>query len=181
MAGHKRTVVNIKRRCAGQRALSPAIDRCDAAEQCRRAPSRGGQAHPRRPRQLRHPQTSQSIGLAVAPSALDFSLTPTSASWLNAVENFFSKMTRQRIRRGVFRSVADLQAAINAYLADDNTQPQAVRLDQIRRRHSRQTRPPPCTICLIQWATCHGRRSSGPRPVPGGSPAVSAEYYACGS
>jgi hypothetical protein len=32
------------------------------------------------------------------------------------VENFFSKMTRQRIRRGVFRSVVDLQVAINAYL-----------------------------------------------------------------
>jgi hypothetical protein len=30
------------------------------------------------------------------------------------VENFFSKMTRQRIRRGVLRSVVDLQAAINA-------------------------------------------------------------------
>jgi hypothetical protein len=42
-----------------------------------------------------------------------FHFTPISASWLNAVENFFSKMTRQRIRRGVFRSVADLQAAIN--------------------------------------------------------------------
>jgi hypothetical protein len=31
-----------------------------------------------------------------------FHFTPTSASRLNAVENFFSKMTRQRIRRGVF-------------------------------------------------------------------------------
>ena len=50
-----------------------------------------------------------------------FHFTPTSASWLNAVENFFSKMTRQRIRRGVFRSIADLQTAINAYLADHNT------------------------------------------------------------
>jgi transposase len=50
-----------------------------------------------------------------------FHFTPTSASWLNAVENFFSKMTRQRIRRGVFRSIADLQAAINAYLAEHNT------------------------------------------------------------
>ncbi len=49
-----------------------------------------------------------------------FHFTPTSASWLNAVENFFSKMTRQRIRRGVFRSIADLQAAINAYLAEHN-------------------------------------------------------------
>ena len=47
-----------------------------------------------------------------------FHFTPTAASWLNAVENFFSKMTRQRIRRGVFRSIADLQAAIKAYLAE---------------------------------------------------------------
>jgi len=39
------------------------------------------------------------------------------------VENFFSKMTRQRIRRGVFRSVVDLQAAINAYLAEHNDNP----------------------------------------------------------
>jgi transposase len=52
-----------------------------------------------------------------------FHFTPTSASWLNAVENFFSKMTRQRIRRGVFRSIADLQAAINAYLAEHNANP----------------------------------------------------------
>lgn len=52
-----------------------------------------------------------------------FHFTPTSASWLNAVETFFSKMTRQRIRRGVFRSIADLQAAINAYLAEHNVNP----------------------------------------------------------
>src|SRR5277367_1234418 len=52
-----------------------------------------------------------------------FHFTPTSASWLNAVENFFSKMTRQRIRRGVFRSIADLQAAIKAYLAEHNASP----------------------------------------------------------
>jgi len=52
-----------------------------------------------------------------------FHFTPTSASWLNAVENFFSKMTRQRIRHGVFCSIADLQAAINAYLAEHNASP----------------------------------------------------------
>jgi hypothetical protein len=39
------------------------------------------------------------------------------------VEDFFSKMSRQRIRRGVFRSVVDLQAAINAYLAEHNANP----------------------------------------------------------
>jgi hypothetical protein len=32
-------------------------------------------------------------------------------------------MTRQRIRRGIFRSVVDLQAAIHAYLAEHNASP----------------------------------------------------------
>jgi hypothetical protein len=39
------------------------------------------------------------------------------------VENFFSKMTRQRIRRGVFHSIVDLQTAINAYLAEHSASP----------------------------------------------------------
>ena len=69
------------------------------------------------------PREGGGVGLAGAPSALDLPLHPTSASWLNAVENFFSKMTRQRIRRGIFRSVVDLQAAINAYLAEHNANP----------------------------------------------------------
>ena len=38
--------------------------------------------------------------------------TPTSASWLNQVERFFSLITEDRIRRGVFRTVAELEAAI---------------------------------------------------------------------
>ena len=46
--------------------------------------------------------------------------TPTSASWLNAVEGFFSAITRRRIRRGVFKSVADLEDAIKRYIADHN-------------------------------------------------------------
>src|SRR5271170_6269414 len=37
-----------------------------------------------------------------------FHFTPTSASWLNAVEGFFAKLTRRRIRRGVFKSIVDL-------------------------------------------------------------------------
>jgi hypothetical protein len=59
----------------------------------------------------------QAFGEALDPDKLE------RLGWLNAVENFFSKMTRQRIRRGVFRSIADLQAAINAYLAEHNTSP----------------------------------------------------------
>jgi transposase len=52
-----------------------------------------------------------------------FHFTPTSASWLNAVENFFSVITRRRIRRGVFRSIVDLQAAINRYIKEHNQDP----------------------------------------------------------
>jgi transposase len=52
-----------------------------------------------------------------------FHFTPTSGSWLNAVENFFSVLTRRRIRRGVFKSIVDLQAAINRYLDHHNVDP----------------------------------------------------------
>jgi transposase len=49
--------------------------------------------------------------------------TPTSASWLNLVERFFSELTTRRIRRGVFRSVRELEAAILAYIAHRNRAP----------------------------------------------------------
>jgi transposase len=49
--------------------------------------------------------------------------TPTSASWLNLVERFFAEITRDRIRRGVFTSVAALEAAIETYLAEHNKAP----------------------------------------------------------
>ena len=52
-----------------------------------------------------------------------FHFTPTSGSWLNAVESFFSALTRRRLKRGIFRSIADLQAAINRYLAEHNADP----------------------------------------------------------
>jgi transposase len=45
---------------------------------------------------------------------------PTSASWLNLVERWFAEITRKRIRRGTFRSVADLVRAIEAYVAHHN-------------------------------------------------------------
>jgi transposase len=52
-----------------------------------------------------------------------FHFTPTSGSWLNAVETFFSALTRKRIRRGSFHSIVDLQAAIKRYLAEHNADP----------------------------------------------------------
>ena len=48
---------------------------------------------------------------------------PTSSSWLNLVERFFAEITRKRIRRGVFKSVLDLEVAIYRYLADHNERP----------------------------------------------------------
>ena len=52
-----------------------------------------------------------------------FHCTPTSCSWLNAVEGYFAKLSKQRLKRGVFRSVVDLQEAINRYLAETNQAP----------------------------------------------------------
>ena len=52
-----------------------------------------------------------------------FHFTPTSASWINAVEGFFSTLTRQRLKRGVFRSVADLEQAIARYIREHNVAP----------------------------------------------------------
>jgi transposase len=49
--------------------------------------------------------------------------TPTSASWLNMVERFFAEITRDRIRRGAFKSVAELKAAIMQYLENHNADP----------------------------------------------------------
>jgi transposase len=49
-----------------------------------------------------------------------FHHTPKSASWLNAVEGFFAKLTRRRLKRGVFCSLVDLQAAIKRFLAGTN-------------------------------------------------------------
>ena len=49
--------------------------------------------------------------------------TPTSASWLNQVERFFAAITEDRIRRGVFTSVPQLERAIHDYLAEHNTNP----------------------------------------------------------
>ncbi|MCE5294978.1 MAG: IS630 family transposase [Chlamydiales bacterium] len=49
--------------------------------------------------------------------------TPTSSSWLNLVERWFGEITRKRIRRGVFRSVTELVAAIEEYIRCNNENP----------------------------------------------------------
>ena len=53
--------------------------------------------------------------------------TPTSASWINQAERFFALLTGQRIRRGVHRSTAELEAAIAAYIDARNAAPKPFR------------------------------------------------------
>ena len=49
-----------------------------------------------------------------------FHFTPTSCSWLNAVEGFFAKLTRRRLKRGVFPSLVALQEAIRRFIDHHN-------------------------------------------------------------
>ena len=52
-----------------------------------------------------------------------FHFTPTSCSWLNAVETFFAKLTKRRLKRGVFHSLVALQTAINRFVETHNRNP----------------------------------------------------------
>jgi transposase len=67
--------------------------------------------------------------------------TPTSSSWLNQVERWFGLITERMIRRGTFRSAAELERAIYQWLASWNEEPRPfvwkatadVILDKVRR------------------------------------------------
>ena len=63
--------------------------------------------------------------MARPPSPLDrdFHFVPTSCSWLNAVEGFFAKLSKRWLRRGVFRSIVELQAAIYRFVHEHNAGP----------------------------------------------------------
>lgn len=52
-----------------------------------------------------------------------FHFVPTSCTWLNAVEDFFAKLTRRRLKHGVFHSAVDLQAAINSFVKEHSREP----------------------------------------------------------
>jgi transposase len=52
-----------------------------------------------------------------------FHFTPTSASWLNAVEGVFATLTKRRLKRGAFRSLQELKDAIHRFLDHLNADP----------------------------------------------------------
>jgi transposase len=76
--------------------------------------------------------------------------TPTSASWLNQVERFFGQITEKRIRRGSFKSVEELERAIEDYLRCHNQKPRPfvwtksadLILDKVKRACERLAPPP---------------------------------------
>ena len=49
--------------------------------------------------------------------------TPTYGSWINLVERWFAEITNKRIRRGIFRSIKELEVAIREYIANHNESP----------------------------------------------------------
>ncbi|MGH2846392.1 MAG: IS630 family transposase [Thermoleophilaceae bacterium] len=71
-----------------------------------------------------HKQANVKAWLAKHPR-FHLHFTPTSSSWLNMVERFFGKLEDKATRRGIFTSVPDLIAAIEAYLTatDENPTP----------------------------------------------------------
>jgi transposase len=68
----------------------------------------------------KHPKVREWL---TAPPWWTFHFTPTSASWLNAVEGFFAKLTKRRLARGVFHSVEELKDAIERFLGKTNQDP----------------------------------------------------------
>ena len=53
--------------------------------------------------------------------------TPTGASWINQVERFFALLTERQLRRGVYRSTAQLEANIRAFIDAHNADPKPFR------------------------------------------------------
>ena len=76
---------------------------------------------------------------------VQFHFTPTYASWLNLVERFFGFLTEKALKRGSHTSIAQLRAAILAYVDAHNDRDTPVHMGQDRRRDPRQhaaIRPP---------------------------------------
>lgn len=99
-------------RCTPEHTHKEFIEFLAAVE---RAAPAGKMIHAIADKYATHTHTKVLAWLADHPRWV-FHFTPKSASWIDAVEGFFSIITRRSIRRGVFKSVADLQDAIARYI-----------------------------------------------------------------
>ena len=81
----------------------------------------------------KHPNVMQWIG---EHPRFIFHFTPTSASWLNAVEGLFANLAKKRLKRGVFRSLQELKDAIHRFLDDTNANPKPFTWTRTRTKSS---------------------------------------------
>jgi hypothetical protein len=79
--------------------------------------------------------------------------TPTSASWMNMVERFFRSLSTDRLERGVFKSVPELIAAIDEYIAVHNENHNPLSRLQRPMTSCRKSFAP--TAALVQRKTKH--------------------------
>lgn len=86
-------------------------------------------AYPRRPLHVVLDNSSTHSTLEVKRwlerhKRVHFHFTPTSASWMNMVEVWFSILTKQQVRRGVYHDVPELIAAIEMFIESYNERAQ---------------------------------------------------------
>ena len=81
--------------------------------------------------------------------------TPTSAFWLNMIERLFAEITRKRIRRGVFQSVKELEAAIYRHLEHHKEPPKPLIWSAAARQNHRESQPwaPSVRVATLQSLT----------------------------
>jgi hypothetical protein len=129
--------------------------------QRRRARRPGRKNHPCHCRQLRCPQTAQRPQMDCRSSALDFHFMPTLASWLNAVEGFFSAISRRRITPRSLHIPRRSAKCDRPLYRRPQQRLSAVGMDNVRQSHLRKTRSDPCTFCLSQGTSSSraGKRS----------------------
>ena len=122
-----------------------------------------------------------------------FHFTPTSASWLNAVESFFAKLTKKRLKRGVFRSLQELKDAIHRFLDDTNANPKPFTwtkdpnkiIAAVKRGHQSldfipgpawQVRPACARRATFRACGCPSRQTQATLNKPGGNNAQNSSY-----
>jgi hypothetical protein len=83
------------------------------------------------------------------------SFIPTSSSWMNLVDGWFSQLTKCRLKRGAFSCVDDLVTAIEACTEHWNDDPKPLALATTRRRNRRQDTTRQGLIGFHKSATHH--------------------------
>jgi len=67
-----------------------------------------------------HPKVLEWLA---CPPRFAFHFTPTSASWLNVIEDLFALLSKRRLKWGVFHSLQELKDAIHSFIVDTNANP----------------------------------------------------------